>query len=277
MAARRSHSTSRPTSRPSVGRSQRVRQSTGMTRSFVTMVASAMLETITIAVAAESPPRNASTARRVGAALERQRQHERIRVVHGVQPRAEAREHDGHDQHGERDDVPREDEPCLADVGRVRALDEARRGTGAAGRKSPRRPAPSRPGNRPRTPTTRIPGGVCSSGGAPVEVQQCERADRRERQQLDDGFERDRQHHAFVMLGGVEAARAEQDREQCHQQRDLECRVVEPAGRASPRPVRASRLVPTALYCSERYGTAAVSAIMPPAPRAQDSCRSGRK
>ena len=52
-----------------------------MTRSFVTIVASAMLETITMAVAADSPPRNASIASGVRAVLERQRQHERVRVV----------------------------------------------------------------------------------------------------------------------------------------------------------------------------------------------------
>ena len=62
IVPRRSHSTSRPTSAPSASRSHRLRQMAGITRSFVIIVASAMLATITIAVAAERPPRNTSTA-----------------------------------------------------------------------------------------------------------------------------------------------------------------------------------------------------------------------
>ncbi len=47
---------------PSVGLSQRLRHNTGITRSLVIIVASAMLDTITMAVAADSPPRKAMTA-----------------------------------------------------------------------------------------------------------------------------------------------------------------------------------------------------------------------
>ena len=47
---------------PSVGFSQRLRQSTGITRSFVIIVASAILDTITMAVAADRPPRKAMMA-----------------------------------------------------------------------------------------------------------------------------------------------------------------------------------------------------------------------
>ena len=86
-----------------------------------------------------------------------------------------------------------------------------------------------------------------------VEVQQREHADRRECQQLDDRLEGDRQHDALVVLGRVEPARAEQDREQRHQQRDPQRRVGEPADvRAPLEPVSTSMLVPTALYCNDR-------------------------
>lgn len=62
MAPRRSHSTRRPTSAPSLSPSQRLRHSVGITMSLVIMVASAMLATITMAVAADRPPRKTSTA-----------------------------------------------------------------------------------------------------------------------------------------------------------------------------------------------------------------------
>ena len=83
IVTRRSQSTSLPTSAPRLRPSQRLRHSAGMMRSFVIIVASAMLATITIAVAADSPPRNARTAIADCAALHWQRQHERVRVECG--------------------------------------------------------------------------------------------------------------------------------------------------------------------------------------------------
>lgn len=61
MAPRRTCNSSR-TSRSSRPCRQKRRSSTGSTRSLLTMIASAMVQTITMPVAAEVPPRNASIA-----------------------------------------------------------------------------------------------------------------------------------------------------------------------------------------------------------------------
>ncbi|MNB87841.1 hypothetical protein D3C75_348460 [compost metagenome] len=61
MAPRRTCSSSR-ISRSSRPCCQKRRSSTGSTRSLLTMMARAMVQTITMPVAAEVPPRNASIA-----------------------------------------------------------------------------------------------------------------------------------------------------------------------------------------------------------------------
>ena len=55
---------------------------------------------------------------------------------------------------------------------------------------------------------------------AVVQAERDERADRDERRELHDRLERERQHHARMVLGRVRVARAEQDREQREHDRD---------------------------------------------------------
>ena len=57
-----------------------MRSSTGITRSLQTMVDSAMVSTITMPVAADSPPMNTSSASASCRSRHRQRQHERVGV-----------------------------------------------------------------------------------------------------------------------------------------------------------------------------------------------------
>ena len=47
-------------------------------------------------------------------------------------------------------------------------------------------------------------------------------------QQLDDGFERNREHHAFVMFRGIQATSSEQRGEHCHQHRNVQRRIAIP-------------------------------------------------
>ncbi len=60
----------------------------------------------------------------------------------------------------------------------------------------------------------------------PAVVEQHPGADREHRAELEQRFERDRQHQAAVVLGRADAARAEQHREQRQHQRDVERAVV---------------------------------------------------
>ena len=62
------------------------------------------------------------------------------------------------------------------------------------------------------------------------QVPQREHADSDEREQLDQRFQRDREHHAVVVLGGIDPTRAEQDRKHREHQRDVERRVGEDPG-----------------------------------------------
>jgi hypothetical protein len=56
---------------------------------------------------------------------------------------------------------------------------------------------------------------------AVLQLQQREHADRHEGDQLDQRLQRDRQHHAAVVFGGIDAAGAEQDREHRQHQRHV--------------------------------------------------------
>ncbi len=68
--------------------------------------------------------------------------------------------------------------------------------------------------------------------GAVVEPQVGEQAQRDHRDQLDHRFQRDRQHHAVVVLGGIHLAGTEQRGEQRHQQRHVQRGIREEASRA---------------------------------------------
>ena len=70
-------------------------------------------------------------------------------------------------------------------------------------------------------------GGVGHRQRVAAEPRHREHAHRHQRDQLHQRLERDRQHHAGAVLGGVHGARAEQDREQRHQRRDVERGVTE--------------------------------------------------
>ncbi|KAG1470888.1 hypothetical protein G6F57_011604 [Rhizopus arrhizus] len=59
-----------------------------------------------------------------------------------------------------------------------------------------------------------------------------EHAHRHHRHQLDHGLQRNGQHHAVVMLGGIDLAGTDQGGEQRHQQGHVQRRVAEEAGRA---------------------------------------------
>ena len=69
----------------------------------------------------------------------------------------------------------------------------------------------------------------------PRQVQQREHADRHEGEQLDQRFQRHRQHHAAMVFGRVDLAGAEQDREHRQQQGHVQGRVAEGAGAAAGR------------------------------------------
>ena len=74
------------------------------------------------------------------------------------------------------------------------------------------------------------------------QVQHREHADRDEGQQLHQRLQRHRQHHAAVMLGGVDLAGAEQDREQRQQRRHVQRRIAQRAfGAARGQHVHAHR------------------------------------
>ena len=60
------------------------------------------------------------------------------------------------------------------------------------------------------------------------QVPQREHADRHERHQLDQRLQRDRQHHAAMMFSGIDATRAEQDREHRQHQRNVQRGIGEP-------------------------------------------------
>ena len=69
---------------------------------------------------------------------------------------------------------------------------------------------------------------------AAVEAERHEQADGEECDELDDQLERDRRHHALVLLARIDVARPEQDREHGHESERRRRRC--PAGRTrSPR------------------------------------------
>ena len=70
-------------------------------------------------------------------------------------------------------------------------------------------------------------GGFAEVELAAVEPEHREHAHRHQRHQLDHRLQRDRQHHARTVLGGIDLAGAVEDREQGHQHRHVQRRVAD--------------------------------------------------
>ncbi len=168
------------------------------------------------------------------AVRQRQRQHEAVRgqpVRAGQRlPGQRDRQHHRADQHQVADEQPAR----RLQVGRVLALDH--RHVELARQAHDRGEREQGLGEEARWQGG---AGECAGAGrdpgadaAPArQVQDCQRPDRHERQQLDQRFQRDRQHHPAVVLGGIDPAGAEQDREGRQQQRHVQGRVGIPLRR----------------------------------------------
>ena len=216
-----------------IGRAARRLRISGMTMSFDTMMASATDSTITIAVAADRPPMKATSVnnsecarsgsastnmspsvrprRKCQQASQRDRHHEQIdeheiggkhqggaanfglaAVLHHADVKLPRQQHDGEERQHRH--------------GRKKAVAGGRWVSTAAvcGSSSARDSKASGPGNI--TKVTKMPTA-------------------RKATSLIDRFRRDREHQAVLMLGGVDVAGAEQDREgrhqQGHEQRDI--------------------------------------------------------
>ena len=161
----------------------------------------------------------------------RERQHvavgrHRVRARHRLAGQRD-RQHHGTDQR----EIAHEHPARGLQVGRILALDhghvelpgqaddgqEAQQGLGQESRWQLRR--------REGVQARRHPCGEVVGAG---QVPQREQADRDERDQLDQRFQRDRQHHAAMVLGGIDAPRAEQDREHRQHQRHVQRGIDEP-------------------------------------------------
>ena len=163
---------------------------------------------------------------RIAALGQRQRQHEGVAGHAAVAAeQRHARRGDRHHHQRDHQQVRAEHPARLADVGDVAAFDhrhlelarqaddgeEAEQGLGEeADRRRLLEQGPGRVGDPDLVPAQPAPG---------------EQADRHHRHQLDQRFQRDGQHHAVVVLGGVDLAGAEQGREQGHQQGHVQRRV----------------------------------------------------
>ena len=123
MAMRRTVSSSSPTRPRAANASPRLRIS-GTTMSFDTMIESATVSTITIAVAADRPPMNAASASTFGTARNRQHQHEHVAVDLAAAECEETghgdREHEQIDQH----EIDRKHPRCAADFRFVVVFDD---------------------------------------------------------------------------------------------------------------------------------------------------------
>jgi hypothetical protein len=237
MAQRRISSSRPERSALSANPSQRTRSSSGMTRSLQTMVDKAMVSTMTMPVAAERPPMNTNRASvscwwaigrvstKVSASTVPSRK------VH--QPGQRHRQHEQVDQEQvERKQPDRAVEVRGVDVFHHRDLELARQQQSGEQRKEDQR-APTAVGRRRigAIQPGRHLGHRCGTGEdvahALVHAPDDEGADGQEGHQLDHRFDGDRRHHAFVTLGGIEVAGAEQDGEGGQDHRHVKRAVLE--------------------------------------------------
>ena len=91
--------------------------------SFDTMMASATVSTITIAVAADSPPTNAGEREQLGAGAQRQRQHEHVAVDVAAREGQQAGDRDRHDEQVDQHQIERKQPGGAADLGFAVVLD----------------------------------------------------------------------------------------------------------------------------------------------------------
>ena len=120
--------------RPAAGapRQARRRSTIGMTRWFEIMIATATDSTITMAVAAESPPRKAMRATMPAPSMQRQRQHRHVAVDRAAGESSRPRERDRDDEDVDEHEVEREQPGGALHVLDRRGSRPPSRGTGAA-------------------------------------------------------------------------------------------------------------------------------------------------
>ena len=202
--------------------------------SFDTMMASATVSTITMAVAADRPPTNASDGEDARSGLQRQRQHEHVAVDLAGREGQQAGDRDRHHEQVDQHEIDREHPARALDLALVVVLDHGdvelprqqqdrdERQQRHRQQRVERRLAGQHRGGRRRIHR------LAEQRDRPVEHPEGdEDADRQERQQLDDRFGGDRQHQAVLMLGRVDVPGAEQHREHRHRQRDEQRHVAE--------------------------------------------------
>ncbi len=164
---------------------------------------------------------------RLVASLQRQPEHEAV-ARHPGPCGGEAERGDRHDQGADQHQVAGEHPARLGQVARIRALDDP--DLELTGKAEDRREGEQHLGDEAREQLVldrqRPRRGHVLHGSA--ERHQREHADRDEGQQLHQGLDGYRQHQARMMLGRVDAARAEEDCKQGEHDRHVERAVVEP-------------------------------------------------
>ena len=164
---------------------------------------------------------------------QRQRQHEAVGRG-GIRTRqGHAGQCDRHHQHADQRQVADEHPACRLQVGRVLALDHADMELARqADDGGERQQGLGEEAGRQRTAEEAVATVDHAVGQAAVTRQQPQRqrTDRHEGQQFHQRLQCDRQHHAAVVFGGVDAAGTEQDREHRQHQRDVQRGVAVPLG-----------------------------------------------
>ena len=163
---------------------------------------------------------------------QRQRQHVAVVGHAGAAEQRRARCRDGHHHQREQHQVATEQPARLADVAHVAALHHRHMELARQADESQETQQRLRDEAHRRCVLEQRARGVGDAEGVVAQPQVGEHAHRDHRHQLDHRFQRDRQHHAVVVLGGVHLAGAEQRGEQRHQQRDIQRWVGEEAMRA---------------------------------------------
>jgi hypothetical protein len=192
IAPRRSHSTRSPRSSTATSRE---RPSAGSTRSFVIIVASAMLATITIAVAADSPPRNASSAS-AGSPSRSGSESSSVSGVPGAGPACSASITTGTTNTREQRQIGRERPARALQVARLDALDHAHL---ELARQAERGADGQQRRGREVHALQAVPSASGASGAERrlLQLQPRPQADADEREHLHDRLERDREHQAL--------------------------------------------------------------------------------